>query len=539
MELSFVTSALRRYWWVVVGMAVLGMIPGLLVGGSDGPPEYESRAVMLVSAPSSTGGGDADRYLAGQLSVLRSEKLADDAAAVLDDGSNGGDVGPNVSIQREPQTDVVTIVAGSPSPERAQEMAQAYVDAYQQTVRERVASSQEARLAQLNEQIATKQQEIDEISRTIDEAVEAAGQGATAEQVARSAVNRLDTAQEEISDLISARTALETEVTQTGVELVQAASLPTKPVSTPPNTLLILGFIGGALVGVVAAVVLARISPNVLGDLQVEEILGQPVVGTVPAINRTGADLIGAVPARATEVIEALCVRAEAMGRDVTTPTVVVVGTERGIGTTIVGAMVARRFADTGARALLVDADPRQPDLGPLIAGDSSTVGRDPLAGPIGHETRVPGLTVIELGDIEVPLRTQSVRPSISERLHAAASSADVVVFDGGPLMDAASSLHLSRAADAVILVMSKRQKVQRLDLVASELRGRPVLPVWSQAGSGGFISRLRDRLRPASAAVQSTQPHPDADVLQENETETETETAPDPADRAPVGGAT
>ena len=119
MELSFVTSALRRYWWVVVGMAVLGMIPGLLLGGSDGPPKYESRAVMLVSAPSANGGGDPDRYLSGQLSVLRSEQMADDAAAILDDGSNGGDVGPNVSIQREPQTDVVTIVAQSPSPERA------------------------------------------------------------------------------------------------------------------------------------------------------------------------------------------------------------------------------------------------------------------------------------------------------------------------------------------------------------------------------------------------------------------------------------
>jgi capsular polysaccharide biosynthesis protein len=498
MELSFVTSALRRYWWVVVGMAILGMIPGLLTGGSDGPPEYESRAVMLVSAPSSSGAGgsDADRYLAGQLSVLRSEKLADDAAELLDDGSTGGDVGPNVSIQREPQTDVVTIVASHPSPERAQDMAQAYVEAYRATVLQRVANAQEARLVQLNEQSATKQEEIDEISRTIDEAVAAAGPGATAEQVARLAVNRLDTAQEEISDLISARTALETEQTQTGVELVQDASLPTEPVSTPPNTLLVIGFIGGALLGVVGAVVLARLSPNVIGDLQVEEILGQAVVGTVPAINRSGTDLVAAVPPRATEVVEALCVRAEAMGRDVTTPTVVVVGTERGIGTTLVSAMVARRFADTGARALLVDADPRPPDLAQVIAGGGGPVGHDPLAGPIGHETRVPGLNVIGLGEIEVPLRTASVRPSISERLHAAAASSDVVVFDGGPLMDAASTLHLSRAADAVILVMSTRQKVQRLDLVASELRGRPVLPVWSQAGSRRLLSRIFGRFR-------------------------------------------
>lgn len=533
MELSFVTSALRRYWWVVVGMAILGMLPGLLLGGSDGPPEYESQAVMIVTQPSDVTGSDPDRYLAGQLSVLRSEKLADDAATVLDDGSTGGDVGPNVSIQREPQTDVVTIVARSPSPERAQVMAQAYIDAYRTLVSERVASAQEARLAQLNEQIAEKQTERDDIAESIRLALlpyENQQPRPTPEQVAPGDVTRQETVQEELSDLVGARTELETAQTQIGVQPVQDATLPTEPVATPPNTLLVIGFIGGALLGVVAAVVLARLSPNVIGDLQVEEILGQPVVGTVPAIHRSGTDLVAAVPARATEVIEALCVRAEAMGRDVTTPTVVVVGTERGIGTTLVSALVARRFADTGARALLVDADPRQPDLAPQIAADGGSVGHDPLAGPIGRETRVPGLTVIDLGDIEVPLRTPSVRPSISERLHAAAAASDVVVFDGGPLMDAASTLHLSRAADAVILVMSTRQKVQRLDLVASELRGRPVLPVWSQAGSGGFLSRLLGRFRPGRKdEARATRVHPEVPVEVESE----------PRDPAPVAGPT
>ncbi len=387
-------------------------------------------------------------------------------------------------------------------------MAQAYIDAYRLLVAERVAGSQEQRLAQLNEQIEAQEVEFEEVVAALERAMAPYANVTPPplqEQVAPREVAIYEQISDELSDLRSARIEVETAQTRTGVETVQSPSLPVEPVPDPPNTLLVLGFVGGAMAGVVGAVVLARLSPNVLGDGQAEEVLRQPVVGAIPSV--AGLDshpslLFEEVPHDTNDIVEALCVRAETMGHGQGAVSIMVVGTERSAGATTVAVLVARRFAEGGARTLLVDADRRDPALGRMVSGHLDLLARNDDA--VGTPTTIPGLSFLHISDPRVSLGADGLRSTpAGELLLRTGKGSDIVVFDGGPVMESADTLRLARVADAVILVMPKRQRVQSLDTAASVLRGRPLLPVWGTKGRTllHLPSRRRSRRRPGGSA--------------------------------------
>ncbi|MDO8363242.1 MAG: hypothetical protein Q7V88_10135, partial [Actinomycetota bacterium] len=78
MELSFVVSALKRYWWLFVGVVILGTLGGALMRGET-QTTYESKALLSIAPPSvspSTAESSSDRYVTGQLLVLGSESSA-------------------------------------------------------------------------------------------------------------------------------------------------------------------------------------------------------------------------------------------------------------------------------------------------------------------------------------------------------------------------------------------------------------------------------------------------------------------------------
>ena len=56
MELSFVISAVRRRWWLVVIFAVLGALAARELS-KPGVTEYEANAVLLVQPPTGTNVG--------------------------------------------------------------------------------------------------------------------------------------------------------------------------------------------------------------------------------------------------------------------------------------------------------------------------------------------------------------------------------------------------------------------------------------------------------------------------------------------------
>src|SRR5687767_5874916 len=99
MELAFVIDAVRRYFWVVIVGALLG---GAAAAGlqTNAPDTFESRGVLLVTPPVGGGSsGDSERYVAGQLAILRSAGLAEQVAEELDDDTSAAAVAGAVTFE--------------------------------------------------------------------------------------------------------------------------------------------------------------------------------------------------------------------------------------------------------------------------------------------------------------------------------------------------------------------------------------------------------------------------------------------------------
>ena len=240
MELAFLTKAVRRYWWVIALVAVIGAIPGLLVSGRGGG-DYESRAVLLVAPPSQSAlqvsfAGDPDRYVAGQLSVLRSEGMAQRAAEILDDGSTAATWPMPVRFEQAPLTDVVSIVAATADPEQSQAIADAYVEAYLAQLNSQLTASQTPELERLEEQIAEVVAQIDDVDARL-EAVMAPlldrNPIPSPEQVAPALVSEKTLLLNEVTELEASRAELRRGL-RVATEVVPGRHLPHRPGRSPP-----------------------------------------------------------------------------------------------------------------------------------------------------------------------------------------------------------------------------------------------------------------------------------------------------------------
>lgn len=498
MELAFLTNAIRRYYWIVLIGAVLGALPGLLVA-KGGAARYESRAVLLVAPPSQSllsvsFAGDPDRYVSGQLSILRSQALA---ASVADQLSEAGielaGIDTSVSFDREPKTDVVTIVASAPSPEAAKAIADAHISVYFDQLRAQIEGSQGPEIERLDESITRVRTELADVDDAMLVAIRpflARDPIPSLEQVAPGLISDKAILLTEYSELQAARARISSGL-RVSSEIVQQGTLPTDPVASSRKVLVVVGVFAGGFAGLLTAVVVARLSPTVLGGDQAEEILGHPVVGafpSVPGLTSNRLSMLGELPPSAALFVESLCVRVEAAAQARRTLSVVVTGTETGAGVTTIAAALARRFVGPGSRVLLVDCDSRDPELSALLMRDPLHAlvppgeGEGPELSALEEAlvaTSVPNLQVTSLSRLtdlsmataDEPVQT-SRRPDMAEVVAIASEHADVVVFDGGALLSSVSTVQLSSSCDAVVLAMPRRPRIRSLEIVANELGG-------------------------------------------------------------------
>ncbi|MEK7424480.1 MAG: hypothetical protein AAB131_11650 [Actinomycetota bacterium] len=514
MELSFIINAVRRYWWLFIACIVVGTIPGFLSSRGD-EVAFVSVGTILVTPPSESlvqvsFSNDPDRYVVGQLSVLRSEHLAEQVAAKVGQDLTTGDVGGSIAFTHAPKTDIVDITGRTASAELSRDIVDAYITLYFESLRTQVDESQQPEIDLLNEQLVDLRQAVSVVDLAILARMEPYlnpvpnAQGTyppqpSINEVAPDLVSEKEVLLNEYNQVLSTKTQLDLsgKLRVTSVP-VQRATLPVAPEVESNTLLLAAGGVAGVLLGLIACVLVARLSNKALDQNQIAELLGQQIVGEFPssrvlAKNRRAA--LENLPPRVQEFVDFLCVRAEAHSRANESLSVVVVGTERSAGTTTLAAAMANRFAANGSQVTLIDVDPRNPELTRLFAAGSPGIpallaattdhgalpkrGRDGLRLDPYSPTTIRGLSVVGIGDKadSTGLRRQNVPDLIA----TAAAHSHVVVFDGGPLMDAASSVQLAQLCDTLVLAVPMRRQLTRtLATIATQVRGRrgELLPV-------------------------------------------------------------
>lgn len=501
MELSFVLSALRRRLWLVALFALLGSLPGLL---SDPPTANSYRSVARLNIVQPTVGNvtylanDPNRYVLSQLSVLESASLVNDVA--LANGMSITAVRRAVTIEQDPDTDIVQILAEAPDPEQAQSIAASYVSAYMATLD--TDRSDTVELDRLEDEINNLRTQLTNLNDAIQQSMEpylrlldnrTPPPLPPTETVEPTLVTERDILQAEVSQLIAQRNQLVSESRlRVNTRVTQQATLPTEPVPVGGQFLLAGGLFAGAMLGVVAALAYARFSTKVLDVDTASEILGAPVVTEFPnyrSLSRQPLAAFQALPPTAVPIVDQLCVRAEAKARINEPLTVAVVGSQRNAGTTTLALAMAERFASGGSSVVLIDADVRDPRITAIfnatqdggvpavVLNDGALI--DQRGRSVFTRTMDPEVSVLGLGSSRGAASLR--RDTVASVLEAARRKAQIVVVDGGPALDLASTLQLTAMADAVVLAVPlARQKSDNLSDLSRQLDNvRPkLLPV-------------------------------------------------------------
>ncbi len=544
MELVYVTRAIRRYWWLTLSFVVLATAAAVATVPAA-TSLYETESWIQVRP--SNNGLSADRNVENNLVLLASDRVA---VRVADEvaGATPFSVREAVEFEVVPSSDVIRIVVQDSSPGRAQVIANAYVDAYLVTLREQVQEIQAPRIASIESRISELQVDLDDLDLQIQAAMlpytsdPDALVVPTIDQVEPGLASRHGVLLDEYMDLLRVRNEMRR---ADGAELptqTQLAELPSETAAAGVSLQLLAAPFLGALMGVIAATLAARMSSRILDAEEAESILQRPIAAVLPrsrAVPDAREILLGGAPPAVAPTIHELCVQIEA-GSTPDTQVIVVAGAEPVAGVTSLAAELASRMASERSNVFLIDADTSDPGLSRvmgegvsgvrrLVRTDASQATRPLRSGPVGFSAA--GLSHVRfagLGDEPISRRFID-RKDVDALLRAASQQAPVVVVDAGHLMDAASSVQLAHHADVVVLAIPERHQSRAgLEVVARQLTGLTgtVVPVMTP------VSRRRSKAAPL---LQQSASDVDADVeveLDDDEPADRSERSPEPTPR-------
>ncbi len=544
MELGFIFSAIRRRWWLVPALALVGFLLASAVPEAAGN-QYEARSVLLIQPPTNQAGAtvflnDPDRYVIGQLSVLKNPSLI---AAIASNfpGEDEESLAKGIEVGHEPRTDIVTIQATFDEPLLAEKVANALADRYIQDLKTRATESAAAPLKDFDVRIAAVTARLLVLDKTRAEQQSIISQSNTL--VAQtSALNpqtearqRLEAAQLSLAAIETERSTVLSDYVQivqsrneltlaanfkVASEVVQRAVEPTTPKAVKTQMLRAAGVLAGAIIGAMSAIFWARWSRKVLDVNDAQSEIGVPMVGAIRG--RLGTDLeklLVNVPNKERALIDQLCVRAEGAVAPHAPLTIAVVGSDRPADVTAVAVAMACRFARNGSRVTLVDADPSDARITKAFGATASggipaLVARvDASSTPLRRGSGVldasrevfttssnPSVQILGLGAKaeQQPLRRNEILAVIEA---AKDRDGSIVVIDGGDLLESSASLALVRSVDVVVLAVPVARQDRddlrvTVDQLSDVIRAKRLLPLVTnpaRSRASNQTSRMRE----------------------------------------------
>ena len=190
-------------------------------------------------------------------------------------------------------------------------------------------------------------------------------------------------------------TGVSAELKSTNIRIVDAATVPTSPISPRKLMNMVLAVFGGGIFAIGLAFFFEYLDNRVKSPEEIKHYLGLPFLGLVPVLEgRDSAEnalLHADVPAPFAEAFRGIRTNvlfssAEEGGRSV-----VVTSTGPGEGKTLIATNLAVALAQAGQRVLLLDADMRKPRVHEVF-----------------HEPQVPGLSNVLVGNAKA---SEAVRP--------------------------------------------------------------------------------------------------------------------------------
>ena len=260
---------------------------------------------------------------------------------------------------------------------------------------------------------------------------------------------------------------------QQGIEtpdarVISKAEKPQSP-SFPKKMLLIgIAIPAGLILGLLLAFAVERLDSGFKTAVQLERVLGLPVLSTIPDVTSSRkkpikiADLIIDKPMSAfTEAVRGLQLGLTLTNAEKRPKIVLITSSAPAEGKTTLAISLARMAARGGVRTILIDGDLRRPNiaktfgkntLGPYGLIEALT-GEVPLDQCLSKDLRTPLVVLPCIKPVGNPAEVLS-SPEMKKLIDNLERVFDLVIIDSAPVLLVNDTKILSRLADAVLFVV-------------------------------------------------------------------------------------
>jgi Mrp family chromosome partitioning ATPase len=480
-------AAIKRRWWLVVALALLGAVIGAIPQSERVEEQATSFTATHTMLPNE--GGDSSIVSTSQVELLATTgEVPARVAERLNFSGNPAELAAQMNVQFELETGALRFSTQQATAEDAEELADAFAEELNSYLAERQDDVYQERLQSSRVRVEDLQQQLDDIGVRLVAEPDNAVLVAERDAISRSYGLAFEQNQ-----------ALEDsggQLTFTTLQSAQAVPLVDRGLSAPTSrrTRAMMGMIVGGTLGIIAAVILGRLDNKIRSKEQAEEIMGMRARSTIPRVKSTERDQVVVGPGRHDPLSDSYrtvrnVVRFVQGGLE-TGPAArvtLIVSPGPGDGKTSMAANLAAAFAESGDRTVAVNADFRRPrltaamlDAGtpelPFHVEDLDVVDTGSLVK--GTENR--NLKVMDLASIKGS-PGDLVRALIG---HMAVLSdvSDEIIIDTSPIGATAEVLELLPYADVIIVVVrvghTSIQSAERTNAILRDIATAPTLMV-------------------------------------------------------------
>ena len=502
-----ILGALRRRWWVVVAMALLGVLAGALpspattkAAETDANTKWTASHTLLIS-DSSSQGSYVNSVATNQLQLFATTGEVPKRVA-QSIGYNGvpAELVTQVVVTVDQASGALRITTTQTTAEQSVLVADSFADELTKYLAERQDTLQFDRLAASQKRLDSLKNQIQQLETVAaanpNDKVTAAQLDALSRQysLAFEQNNQLqiDQGQLQLTTLERAE-AVAVKGQNGGVAGLSA------PQSRMSRAILLGGV--GAMIGFGVVLVLARLDRRIRTRQQAESIFGLRMQVAIPLTAKEVAEGLVVVPDRHDSLSDAYRTlrsvvgfveggAARAVGR---APVVLVVSAGSGDGKTSVSANLAAAFVETGLRTVAVNTDFRRPALMERIVGKSARrlgfsyedLANLPVAVLLASSS-IADLAIFDLAGIDAS--PGDLARETARLLPELTSLASAVVIDSSPVGVTAEVLELVPHADVIVLVTrlnhsSIEAATRAIEIIRALSSAHLVLTVVGEAG--------------------------------------------------------
>ena len=456
-------GAIKRRWWIILLMAIVGAV----VGALPEPEKVEQQVrtfsathTLLLNNDTSLDASATAAVSPQQVPLfVTTGEVPDRAAEAIGFDGNPASLASQVTSAFDFATGALTISTVQDGADRAELVSNAFADELIAYLSERQDAVYQKRLADASNRLAELEVQLNEVTFELGLDSES-----TTLQAQQEAISRQYSVAFEQDQLLDSNPPL---LGFTTLQRAQAVETTDQGLSAPTSrsSRALLGGLVGAALGVGIALLLGQLDRRLRTRDQAESVLDMRARVMIPTVRDADRDQLVVATGRHDPLSDAYRTVRNVVGfvQGPTAPSsrakiTLVVSPGPGDGKTSLTANLAAAMAENGQRTILVNTDFRRPRVASALGGDATTPlpflleDLDKLdVKSLLNKTDLSNLLLMDLSTIDGS--TGELVRATTEKLGALAEVADSIVIDTSPVGATAEVLELIPYADVIVVV--------------------------------------------------------------------------------------